>query len=210
MAVILHHLNNSRSVRILWLLEEAGITYDLVRYQRDAKTHLAPDSLKKIHPLGKSPIIEIEGQVIAESGAIVEFLIARFAPHLAPAADTPQYTEYLQWIHFAESSAMLPVLLKVFGAFEKKTGTQLNFLENYAEAEFNKVFTFLNETLAEREFITGDILSGADIMLGFSVSTAMDQLNDGNRFPHINRYAERLRKTESWQRVQAMESSANH
>lgn len=210
MAVILHHLNNSRSVRILWLLEEAGITYDLVRYQRDPKTHLAPDSLKKIHPLGKSPVIEIEGQVIAESGAIVEFLIARFAPHLAPAADTPQYTEYLQWIHFAESSAMLPVLLKVFGAFEKKTGTQLNFLENYAETEFNKVFTFLNETLAEREFITGDILSGADIMLGFSVSTAMDKLNVDDQFPHISRYAQRLRNTQSWQNVQAIESSTNH
>jgi len=209
MAVILHHLNNSRSVRILWLLEEAGITYDLVRYQRDAKTHLAPDSLKKIHPLGKSPVIEIDGQVITESGAIVEFLIARFAPQLAPAADTPQYTEYLQWIHFAESSAMLPVLLKVFGAFEKNTGTQLNFLEDYAETEFNKVFTFLNDTLAEREFITGDALNGADIMLGFVVSTALDQLNAGDRFPHISRYAQRLRNTQSWQKVLAVESAGN-
>lgn len=206
MALTLHHLNDSRSVRILWLLEEAGIPYKLVRYQRDATTHLAPPSLKAIHPLGKSPVVEIDGKVIAESGAIVEYLVARHAPHLAPAADSPDYIEYLQWIHFAESSAMLPVLLKIFGEFEKRTGTTLNFLETYSDNELEKVFSFLDQTLASREFIVGNTLSGADIMLGFVVSTAIDQLGIGERFLNISNYAQRLKKTASWLKVQAIES----
>lgn len=205
MALRLHHLNNSRSARILWLLEEAGIAYDLVRYERDPETHLAPHSLKQIHPLGKSPVIETDGAIMAESGAITEYLIARYAPHLAPPVNTPQYIEYLQWIHFAESSAMLPVLLKVFGEFEKNTGTRLNFLDEYANNEYDKVFSFLNETLSAREFIIGDYLSGADIMLGFVVSTALEQFKAGSRFPHISRYADRLRSTKSWQKMQAIE-----
>ena len=208
MALTLHHLNDSRSVRILWLLEEAGIPYELVRYQRDAKTHLAPESLKAIHPLGKSPVIEENGKIIAESGAIVEYLIARYAPHLAPAADTPDYIDYLQWVHFAESSAMLPVLLKIFGEFEQKTGTRMNFLAGYADTEFEKVFGFLNETLATRQFIVGDALSGADIMLGFVVNTALDQLNAGERFPHLQRYAQRLKSLPGWQKVQEIEANA--
>ncbi|WP_393969984.1 glutathione S-transferase family protein [Kluyvera intermedia] len=209
MALTLHHLNDSRSMRILWLLEEAGIEYQLVKYQRDAKTHLAPPSLKTIHPLGKSPVIELDGKVIAESGAIVEVLISRYAPHLAPATDSLEYIDYLQWIHFAESSAMLPVLLKVFGGIEKSTGTQLNFLENYANSEFDKVFGFLDQMLASREFIQGDTLSGADFMLGFVVSTAIDQLNAGDRFPNIRRYALRLKSTPAWQRAKAIESGEN-
>ena len=208
MALTLHHLNDSRSVRILWLLEEAGIPYQLVRYQRDAKTHLAPESLKAIHPLGKSPVIEENGKIIAESGAMVEYLIARYAPHLAPAADTPDYIDYLQWVHFAESSAMLPVLLKIFGNFEEKTGTQLNFLAGYADNEFAKVFGFLNDTLAGRQFIVGDSLSGADIMLGFVVNTALDQLNAGDRFPHLQRYARLLKSLPGWQKVQDIEANA--
>lgn len=206
MALTLHHLNDSRSVRILWLLEEAGIPYELIRYQRDIKTHLAPASLKAIHPLGKSPVIEENGKIIAESGAIVEYLIARYAPHLAPAADTTDYIDYLQWIHFAESSAMLPVLLKIFGEFEQKTGTQMNFLADYADNEFGKVFGFLNDTLADRQFIVGDSLSGADIMLGFVVNTALDQLNAGERFPHLQRYAHGLKSLPGWQKVQDIEA----
>lgn len=208
MGLTLHHLNDSRSVRILWLLEEAGIPYELVRYQRDAKTHLAPESLKAIHPLGKSPVIEENGKIIAESGAIVEYLTARYAPHLAPATDTPDHIDYLQWVHFAESSAMLPVLLKIFGEFEQKTGTQMNFLADYADNEFDKVFGFLNATLADRQFIVGDSLSGADIMLGFVINAAQDQLDAGERFPHLQRYAQRLKSLPGWQKVEEIEANA--
>ena len=116
----LHHLNASRSIRILWLLEEIGVPYELVQYKRSTTTNLAPESLKAIHPLGKSPVIEIDGQVIAESGAIVESIISKYAPHLAPSEGTPEHTDYLQWIHFSESSAMLPFLLKVLTSMSYK------------------------------------------------------------------------------------------
>jgi glutathione S-transferase len=114
--ITLHHLDQSRSFRILWLLEEIKQPYELKRYYRDSSTHLAPDSLKTIHPLGKSPVLEWDGKVIAESGAIVELLIQKLAPHLAPDMDESTYVDYLQWIHFSESSAMLPFLLKTFNA----------------------------------------------------------------------------------------------
>ncbi|WP_323635031.1 glutathione S-transferase [Pectobacterium polaris] len=208
MGLKLHHLNDSRSVRILWLLEEAGIPYELVRYQRDEKTHLAPASLKAIHPLGKSPLIEEEGKIIAESGAIVEYLINRHAKHLAPDANAAEYIDYLQWIHFAESSAMLPVLLKIFGEFEKNTGTTLNFLEDYADNEFEKVFSFLDDSLSSKEFIVGDTLSGADIMLGFVINTVVERLVPSERFPNIQRYSQRLKNLPSWKKVQAIESHA--
>ncbi|MCL6360416.1 glutathione S-transferase [Pectobacterium polaris] len=208
MGLKLHHLNDSRSVRILWLLEEAGIPYELVRYQRDEKTYLAPASLKAIHPLGKSPLIEEDGKIIAESGAIVEYLINRHAKHLAPDASAVEYIDYLQWIHFAESSAMLPVLLKIFGEFEKNTGTTLNFLEDYADNEFEKVFSFLDDSLSSKEFIVGDTLSGADIMLGFVINTVVERLVPSERFPNIQRYSQRLKNLPSWKKVQAIESHA--
>ncbi|MGT3777267.1 glutathione S-transferase family protein [Enterobacter asburiae] len=206
MSLTLHHLDDSRSIRILWLLEEAGLPYRLVRYQRDAQTRLAPPSLKAIHPLGKSPVIEDDGRVITESGAIVQYLIARHARYLAPAEDTAEYLDYLQWIHFAESSAMLPVLLKIFEAFECKTGTRLNFLPGYTEDEFTKVFAFLDQALASREFIVGDHLSGADIMLGFVVGIVTERFGLGATHPHLQRYAQRLQQLPGWQRAQAIEA----
>lgn len=124
--ITLHHLNKSRSKRIIWLLEELGVDYHVVAYQRDSVTFLAPPELKAIHPLGKSPVIEADGKVIAESGAITEYLIAKYAPQrLAPAQESDEYVEYLQWLHFAESSGILPLLLKVFLT---KDGTQTQFL----------------------------------------------------------------------------------
>ena len=141
--ITLHHLDQSRSFRILWLLEEIKQPYELKRYYRDSNTHLAPDSLKTIHPLGKSPVLEWDGKVIAESGAIVELLIQKLAPHLAPDMNEAAYVDYLQWIHFSESSAMLPFLLKTFNAIETQQGTELVFLENYTQVEFDKVFGHL-------------------------------------------------------------------
>ena len=109
----MHHLSQSRSLRILWLLEELGEPYELISYQRDANTNLAPDSLRAVHPLGKPPVIEIDGQTYSESNAIIQLLIERFAPNrLCPAVDTADYGYYLQWINFAESSLMVPFLLR--------------------------------------------------------------------------------------------------
>lgn len=207
MAITLHHLNNSRSARILWLLEEASLPYTLVRYQRDSTTHLAPPELLAIHPLGKSPVIEDDGRVIAESGAIVEYLIQRYARHLAPDIDDPDYAEYLQWIHFAESSAMLPVLMRIFNGFEKNSGTHLNFLDRYADNEFRKVFAFIEKTLEKTPYLVGDKLTGADIMLGFTLDTALASVPAGEDYPAIRQYTARLKQFKSWLRAAKIEEN---
>lgn len=197
----LHHLNASRSIRILWLLEEIGEPYELIKYKRDEKTHLAPASLKAIHPLGKSPVIELDGQVIAESGAMVEVLIKRFAPHLAPNELSAEYIDYLQWIHFSESSAILPFLLTVFNQYEIQSGTDLKFLNSYAETEFNKVFSYINNHLEGKNFLVENRLTGADFMLGFVVQGALNSLKGENKFPHIERYINNIESFHSYQRA---------
>src|SRR3954466_6553880 len=120
--MIVHHLNNSRSQRILWLLEELGLQYDIRRYQRDPKTMLAPPELRAVHPLGKSPVITDGDITLAESGAIIEYLAERYgAGRLAPAAGTPEYLRYRYWLHFSEGTAQPPLLLKLL--FDRiKTG----------------------------------------------------------------------------------------
>ena len=204
--ITLHHLNASRSLRILWLLEEIGEPYTLIRYQRDPATRLAPASLKNIHPLGKSPVIELDGQVLVESGAIVEYLIRRFAPQLEPAFNSPDYLQYLQWIHFAESSAMVPVLLKLFTQFEINAGTQLKFLDGYTQTEFDKVLGYLDSVLANRTVIVGDTLSGADFMLAFVAITVVEQMKSGAQYPHLQAYLQRLAELDSWKRALKLES----
>ena len=119
--IVVHHLNNSRSQRVLWLLEELGVPYEIKRYQRDAKTMLAPPELRAVHPLGKSPVIQDGAVTLAESGAILEYLVERHgAGRLAPAPGTPERLRYTYWMHFAEGSAMPPLLLKlVFDRIER-------------------------------------------------------------------------------------------
>lgn len=199
----LHHLNQSRSLRILWLLEELGIPYEIVSHQRDAKTHLAPDSLKSVHPLGKSPVIEMDGQFYAESGAITELLIERFAPErLRPATDSLDYGYYLQWINFAESSLMLPLLLELF---TKKAGVVENeFLEGYISQEKHKLLSYLDDEVANKSFIVGYKLSGADFMLSFDLImlAKRDELED---YPHIKQYALQLASLDSYQRALRLE-----
>ncbi len=203
--ITLHHLNQSRSFRILWLLEEIKQPYQLQRYYRDLTTHLAPESLKNIHPLGKSPVIEWQGKVIAESGAIVELLIQSLAPHLAPDSNDAAYADYLQWIHFAESSAMVPFLMKTFNAIEVKHGTQLAFLEDYAQVEFDKVFGFLNDYLKDKTFLVDNRLTGADFMMGFGLHGLIYHMGQGENYPHIKSYVEHLSSLPSWKAAEKIE-----
>jgi len=131
----LHHLNASRSKRIIWLLEELNLDYEIVAYRRDAVTNLAPPELKNVHPLGKSPVLEDAGHVIAESGAITEYLTETYGKgKLMPAKDTAEYIQYKQWMHFAEGSAMLPALLLMFLRVD---GCKTNMLQGYAESEMH-------------------------------------------------------------------------
>ena len=203
--IILHHLNQSRSIRILWLLEEINQPYTLKRYLRDDKTRLAPAELKQIHPLGKSPVIELNGKVIAESGAIVELLIQQFAPHLAPKTSDPDYADYLQWIHFSESSAMLPYLLNMFNGIEAQQGTKLVFLQRYAQAEFDKVFGFVNDYLSGKDFLVANRLSGADFMMGFVLHALIYKLHLGEQYPNIQGYVDNLAQLDSWKKAMSLE-----
>ncbi len=124
--ITLHHLNNSRSQRILWLMEELGLPYEIQRYQRDPKTMLAPPSLRAVHPLGKSPVITDGELTLAESGAIIDYLVGRYgAGRLAPAAGTPEHLRYTYWLHYAEGSAMPPLLLKL--VFDKIENSPMPF-----------------------------------------------------------------------------------
>ena len=112
--IVVHHLNNSRSQRVLWLLEELGIEYSIKCYERDAKTMLAPASLRQVHPLGKSPVITDADLTLAESGAIIEYLVGRYgSARLIPAPGTPERLRYTYWLHYAEGSAMPPLVMKI-------------------------------------------------------------------------------------------------
>ena len=205
--ITLHHLDQSRSFRILWLLEEIKQPYELKKYYRDPITRLAPEALKTIHPLGKSPVIEWNGKVIIESGAIIELLIQKLAPQLAPDLNDPDYVDYLQWIHFSESSAMVPYLLKIFNSIESQHGTKLAFLENYAQVEFNKVFSFLNAYLEDKQYFVANRLTGADFMMGFALNGLIYQLDKAENYPHIKRYVDGLTKLNSWKNAVKIESS---
>ncbi|GAA6151754.1 glutathione S-transferase family protein [Pseudoteredinibacter isoporae] len=199
--IVLHHLNKSRSKRIIWLLEELGVEYRIEAYQRDAQSNLAPEALKAVHPLGKSPVIEHKGRVIAESGAITEFLCQQYRPDMIPAADSDDYIDYLQWMHFAESSAILPLLLKMF---IDKDGAKMNMLDQYAQAEVAKVMGFFNDK-AGANFLIGNTLSGADIMMSFIVD-ALHRSGALAFFPNLQRYYEFLASQDLFQKADEIEA----
>ncbi|WP_439133356.1 glutathione S-transferase family protein [Pseudomaricurvus sp.] len=200
--ITLYHLNKSRSKRIIWLLEELGVEYQIEAFQRDKETSLAPEALKAIHPLGKSPVIKDDDLVIAESGAMTEYLIDKYAAdRLAPQRGTPEYVEYLQWLHFAESSAMVPLLLKMF---LRKDGCKTNFLEGYADGEALKILTYLSEQLEGKDYLVGNQLSGADIMVFFVVDM-VEQSGSLAFFPVLEAYLKRLRTHEACQKAEQLE-----
>lgn len=203
--IVLHHLNKSRSKRVIWLLEELGVEYRIQAYQRDAQTNLAPDELKAIHPLGKSPVIEHKGQVIAESGAITEYLCQQYRPDMIPATDSDDYVDYLQWMHFAESSAILPLLLKMF---VDKDGAKMNMLDQYAQNEVAKVMGFFNEN-AGPGFLVGGRLSGADIMMSFIVD-ALHRSGALAFFPNLQSYYEFLARQDLFQKAEELEAELDN
>jgi glutathione S-transferase len=163
--IVVHHLNDSRSQRILWLLEELGLGYEIKPYQRDAQTRLAPPELKKVHPLGKSPVITDGNRTIIESGAIIDYVIRRHGGgRLQPAPETPAYDEYVQWMHYAEGSAMLPLMLNLYAA---RLGDAAAPLMPRVESEIANHLSYIDSSLKGRNFLVGDTLTGADIQMSF-------------------------------------------
>ncbi|MEH6464046.1 MAG: glutathione S-transferase family protein [Shewanella psychromarinicola] len=203
--ITLHHLNKSRSKRIIWLLEELGVDYNLVAYQRDTSTFLGPESLKKVHPLGKSPVLEASGYTIAESGAITDYLIQTYAAdRLMPAPGTADYIDYQQWMHFAESSAALPLLLKMFVKME---GAETQFIGGYADAETAKVIGYVNDRLDGKSYLVGNSLSGADIMMSF-IAEIVGQNGEFEKYPNIANYYQQLMSHTSFKK--ALQIEAEH
>ncbi|KJF93915.1 glutathione S-transferase [Photobacterium angustum] len=204
--IILHHLNQSRSKRIIWLLEELGVEYKIQPYCRDKVTFLAPPELKSVHPLGKSPVLEDNGMIITESGAITEYLIVTYGKgKFMPERGTQAYIDYIQWLHFAESSAILPLLLKMFVT---KDGAKMNFLGDYADMETQKVMQYFDQRLADKTYLIEERLTGADFMMSF-IAEILGNYGVLAAFPNIQRYAEQLQTHQGYQTAQALELQYN-
>ena len=170
----LHHLNDSRSQRILWLLEELGLPYELKRYQRNAETRLAPPELKQVHPLGKSPVITDGDVTIAESAAIVDYIIRRYGqgtdkPAMMPTPGSAEYEAYNEWLHYSEGSAMLPLMLNLYVSRLKEAAAPL---QPRIESELATHLGYVDGALKGREFFVGQSLSGADIQMSFVAEVA--------------------------------------
>ena len=184
----LHHLNRSRSHRILWLLEEIGAPYDVLYYQRDPVTNLAPPELAAVHPLGKSPMIEMDGRLITESAAIVEMICAKHAPQMIPEAGSDAYTEHLELMHFAEGSAMTPILLNLYVSLLKDAGAPLH---PRIQQELDAHFGYMNDKLRDSGHYVMDELSAVDIMLSFPAEVAMRQERHAD-FPRLAAFVEAI------------------
>lgn len=211
--IVVHHLNNSRSQRILWLLEELGLPYEIKKYQRDPKTMLAPPELRAVHPLGKSPVISDGDTVVAESGAIVEYLIERYGDgRLAPAPGTPERLRYTYYLHFAEGSAMPPLLLKlVFDRVESTLGPF--FVKPIARAIARKVkdsfvlpqirqhLVYLESQLAERSWFAGDEFTAADIQMSFPLEAAAKRGGLDQNYPKLSGFLERIHARPAYRRA---------
>ena len=194
--IVVHHLNDSRSQRILWLLEELGLPYEIERYQRDAKTRLAPPELKAVSPLGKSPVITDDGKPVIESGAIIDYIIRRHGNgRLQPDHATPAYDEYVQWLHYAEGSAMLPLMLHLYVSRLGEAGAPLM---PRIESELANHLGHLESALQGREFLVGGELTGADVQMSF-VGELAGRYNKWAGFPAMDAWIRRLQARPAYQ-----------
>ncbi|OQW63493.1 MAG: glutathione S-transferase [Proteobacteria bacterium HN_bin10] len=199
MTIIVHHLEESRSQRILWLLEELGAAYDVKRYGRNPQTRLAPPELKQVHPLGKSPVIEVNGKVLAESAAIIEYLAENEAfGALAVAPGDAARFDYLYWLHFAEGSAMLPLLLKLYVGMLGENGAPL--MQMRIEPEIDNHFSFINAHLQGRDYFVGDRFTAADIQMSF-VLDAGNNRGGLDRYPNLVRVRKLHQSRPAYQRA---------
>jgi glutathione S-transferase len=193
----LHHLNDSRSQRILWLLEELGTPYELKRYQRDAATRLAPPELEAVHPLGKSPVMVDGDTTIAESGAIVDYLIRHYGKGtMMPALGSADFEAYNEWLHYSEGSAMLPLLLHLYVSRLKEAGAPLH---PRIDSEMANHLGYVDGALKGREFFIGASLTGADIQMSFvgEMAKVFDRIGP---YPNLDAWLTRMHARPAFQR----------
>jgi glutathione S-transferase len=196
--LVVHHLNDSRSQRVLWLLEELGLPYDIKHYQRDALTRLAPPELKAVHPLGKSPVLVDGERTLIESGAIVDYLLRHYGQgRLQPAAGSADFEAHQQWLHYAEGSAMLPFLLKLYVSRLGEAGARL---APRIESEIANHLGFVEQSLQGRSWLVGDTLSGADIMMSF-VGEIAGSRADRAAYPNVDAWVRRFQQRPAYRRA---------
>ncbi len=211
--IVLHHLNNSRSQRILWLLEELGLPYEVKRYQRDAQTMLAPPELRAVHPLGKSPVITDGELTLAESGAIIEYLVGKYGDGaLAPAPGTPERLRYTYWLHYAEGSAMPPLLLKL--VFDRVESAPMPFFARpiekaiarkakggFIEPNLRTHLGYIESELAARPWFAGGSFTAADIQMSFPLEAAAARGGLDERYPNLSGFLGRIHARPAYRRA---------
>ena len=196
MSLIVHHLNNSRSQRVLWALEELGLPYEIKQSQRDAVTNLAPPELKAVHPLGKSPLLEDDGMVIEESGAIIQHLLDKYGHgRFQPAPGSPEALRHLQWMHFAEGSAMTPILLQLYTA---RLGDAAAPLQPRISEQLASQFAYMESELSPSGHFVGDDWTGADMMMSFPAEIAVMQ-GQGASYPKLAAFVAAIHALPAWQ-----------
>jgi glutathione S-transferase len=214
--IVVHHLNNSRSQRVLWLLEELGVPYEVQKYQRDAKTMLAPAELTRVHPLGKSPVLTDNAITVAESGAIVEYLLETYgAGRLVPQPGTESRRRFTYWLHFAEGSAMPPLLLKLifdrigsgqgmpFFAAPVARGIASKVKALMIEPNLKRQLDFMESELERSEWFAGDDFSAADIQMSFPVEAAAQRAGLDASRPKLMAYLKKIHARPAYQRALA-------
>ena len=210
--IIVHHLNDSRSQRVLWLLEELGLPYEVRRHQRDAKTRLAPPELRAVHPLGKAPVIEDGDVRVAETGAIVEYLLETHgAGRLRPPAGTEDGRRFTYWLHYAEGSAMPPLLLKlVFGLLPSRSPALLKPLvrgiaakaqSGFVDPQVKTHVAFWEAELGRSAWFAGDDFSAADIMMSFPVEAGADRAFDRSAHPRLDAFLQTIHARPAYRRA---------
>ena len=193
-----HHLNHSRSQRVLWLLEELGVPYEITRYQRNKATMLAPPEMKRVHPLGKSPVIEDDGRTFAETGLIVEYLVERYGPELAPPRDSDLYWRYRYWLHYAEGSAMPPLLLKLI---VDRLGLLAFPARKFVNSQVKLHLDYMEAELGNAPWFVGERLSAADIMLSFPLEAASVRGGLNQTRPNLFGFLERIHARPAYRRA---------
>jgi glutathione S-transferase len=213
--VVVHHLENSRSQRVLWLLEELGVPYEVKRYARNTETMLAPPELRAVHPLGKSPVITDDGTTVAESGAIVEYLVERYGNgRLIPPAGTPERRRYTYWLHYAEGSAMPPLLLMlVFNRVEsapmpffvKPIARQIagRVKGTFIEPQVKLHFDFMESELGKSTWFAGDEMTAADVQMSFPIEAGATRAGGGSGRPKLSAFLQRIHARPAYQRALA-------
>ena len=197
--ITIHHLKKSRSKRVIWLLEELGIPYNIINHQRDPISNLAPKSLALIHPLAKAPII-VDGKItLCESGAIMEYILNKTTSNqLRPAINSAEYYQYLEWLHFAEGSLALPVISTLLVQMKKRDGTSP--LDRYIAKEISVDFSYIDQTLSKQSYFAGNTFTAADIMMTImlEIANSLKLLNDKT---NIKNYLTNIQKRKAYQLV---------